>query len=179
MNPKYIMSGFVLVIACVLIYRTVLPQVMVDRSIGVFQDFIRFVEDSFGTSSDISNSLEPARSRSDVFLYYFSQMGMIFGIILIVIGIFVENGGKDLFASIKQIVLPPQQVMQEKKVLSEEEDKELGKNQLTIPPIPLGIQELATKCAKGEISAVQLEKMFIEGKIDWKQYSFLKDLCTR
>jgi hypothetical protein len=177
-NTKYIVSGFVLVVACVLVYRTVLPQVTVDRGVGMLQGIIRFVEDSFGASNDVSSALGFERSRSDVFLYYFSQAGMIIGIILIIIGILVENGGKDLFLSVKKAIFQPQKAAQEERLLSKE-NEEYEKEQLAVPPVPLETQELAAKCAEGEISVVELEKMFIEGEIDWKEYSFLKGLCTK
>jgi hypothetical protein len=182
MNSRCVIGGFVLVIACVLIYKTVAPQVVVNRGVSLLQGIIKEIQGWIGLSENYSEILVPARSKLDVFLYYVSQAGMVFGVIIIVIGIFSEEIGVDLFTQVRERVFPTQTSRLPKEVSREERDEdfsEIGRIAPTVPPsMPPDVQELANKCTRGEIAVTELEDMFVKGKIDWKQYNVLRSLCA-
>jgi len=170
MNSKRVLGGFILVIASVLINLTVASQVVTDRSTGALEGLIeRFLGQDFLSTA----------SKSDAFLYYFSQIGMILGLIIIFIGIFSVDIGKDFFNDVKKKILPSQEIVQEEEeIMHEEKDKEVAEH-VVLPSMPPEIRELMNKCEKGEISTKDLENMFIEGKITWEQYNTLKGRCIK
>ncbi|MGD2249510.1 MAG: hypothetical protein PVF58_13980 [Candidatus Methanofastidiosia archaeon] len=169
MNSKYVIGGFILVITCVLIYRTVAPNIITDKSLGFFRAIVETAEDTFGISHKISEEIRPFSSRSDILLYYCSQIGMLLGVIIIVIGIFSVEGNSDLFGGIRNKFSHREKV-QKKEIIHEKKDKEFSEH-IVFSSMPLEIRELATKHKKGEISKKELKNMFIRGEITWDQYN--------
>jgi hypothetical protein len=150
-----------------------------DKGVGIIQQIIKELESVLGTSERYSDILDPARSKSDVFLYYFSQIGMVLGVIMVVIGIFTGNKETGLFAKAKEKILPSWEILQEEEKSSREEKDYSEPEPATLPSIPPEVQELTDRCERGEITTDELENMFIEGKINWKQYSALKSLFIK
>lgn len=167
MNSRYVISGFFFVIACVLIYRSVAPQVIVGRGIDALWSFLN--------EDDISN---PMMSGLDIFLYYFSQIGMIFGAVIIAIGILLNDRKKDIFAQIGEKFSPSKENLQQEEEIPRKETGRIEESKLIVlSPMSHEVRNVADRCMRGEISLQELENMFVEGKITWDQYNTLKDYC--
>lgn len=169
MNTKFLVCGFFLVVACVLIYGAVVDEVIIDRSVDTIQGIIQgFTE----TEEDFSSRLNPLRSPTAVFVYYFSQIGMLCGVIMIAIGILTGKDEIDVLR-IREIFSSHENPQQEKESLRHKIGMNAESDEISSTT---GSHEPVIKHKENEMSQKDAEKMFIEGKISWEQYKKLKDL---